>query len=337
MKPFRTAAGLLASLVGFALARLAAVETPESMQPEISPRCAVTRCAYHGWTDAVRLSNGLVEVIVVPSIGRVMQFRFAGEDAGPFWENPALAGGQAAPDSRQWANFGGDKVWPAPQAGWPEVIARAWPPPAGFDGLPMRVEITGSSVTLISAVDSALGVQTRRRIELSPGRSAMTITTTFEKTAGNPVAIGVWVITQVKDPVAVFAIPADSVDRGGAYVRLSDEAPPDLKLGPDWISLTRDPARNHKIGLRSGTLLWVDRTDMLRIDSALTAGGEYPDGGSSAEIYTNADPLAYVELELLGPLAQLKVGDKIEQVATYTLARRTGPDPEADVRRVLAQ
>jgi hypothetical protein len=337
MKPFRTAAGLLAPLVGFALARLAAAGTPESMPPEIPPQCAVTRCAYHGWTDAVRLSNGLVEVVVVPSIGRVMQFRFDGEDDGPFWENPALAGRTAAPAAGEWANYGGDKIWPSPQASWPEVIARAWPPPADFDGLPMKAETTGSSVTLISAVDSAFGVQTRRRIELSPGRPVITITTTFEKVAGHPVEIGVWVITQVKDPVAIFALPADFAGRGGAYVRLSDEAPPDLKLEPDWISLTRDPAKNHKIGLRSGMLLWVGRTAMLRIDSALTPGGKYPDGGSSAEIYTNADPLAYVELEMLGPLAQLKVGDKIEQVATYTLARRTGPDPEADVRRLLAQ
>jgi hypothetical protein len=336
MRSFRTAAGLWAPLVGFALARLAAAETPKSMPPGISPQCVVTRCAYHGWADAVRLSNGLVEAVVVPSIGRVMQFRFAGEETGPFWENPALAGSLAAPDSGQWANFGGDKVWPAPQAAWPAVIARAWPPPAGFDGQPMTVEISGVSVTLISAVDSAFGILTRRRIELSPGRPVMTITTTFEKIAGNPVEVGVWVITQVKDPAAVFAIPAEPTDRGGTCVRLSDDAPPDLKLGPNRISLTRDPAKNHKIGLRSGTLLWIGRTDMLRIDSALTPGGKYPDGGSSAEIYTNADPLAYVELEMLGPLVRLKIADKIEQVVTYALARRTGSDPEADVRRLLA-
>jgi hypothetical protein len=296
----------------------------------------ITRGAYHGWVDAVWLSNGLVEAVVVPSIGRVMQFRFDGEDDGPFWENPALAGGKASSGAREWANYGGDKIWPAPQAGWSEVIARAWPPPAGFDGLPMQAEIAGSGVVLISAVDSAFGIRVRRRIELRPGRPVMTITTTFEKIAGNPVEIGVWVITQVKGPVEVLAIPAGELDRGGACVRLSDEAPPDLKIEPGRISLTRDPARNHKIGLRSGTLLWVGRTELLRIDSAPIGGGKYPDGGSSAEIYTNADPLAYVELELLGPLAPLKVGDKIDHVTTYTLARRTEKDPDAEIARLLA-
>lgn len=306
------------------------------MQPRYSPQDPATRGAYHGWTDAIRLGNGVVEAVIVPSIGRVMQFQFAGEDDGPLWENPALAGGTASPGAREWANYGGDKIWPAPQTGWSEVIGRAWPPPAGFDGLPMKVELAGSGVTLISAVDAAFGVRTLRRIELRPDRPVMTITTTFEKIAGDPVEIGVWVITQVKDPVAVLAFPAGDPPSGGAYVRLSDEVPPDLKIEPGRISLTRDPAKNHKIGLGSGTLLWIGRTELLRIDSAPRAGGKYPDGGCSAEVYTNADPLAYVELELLGPLAPMKVGDKIEHVTTYTLARRSEKDPAAESGRLPA-
>ena len=56
---------------------------------KISVKSAVT---YHGWTDAVVLGNGTVEAIVVPSVGRLMQFRFTGAADGPFWENPKLAG-----------------------------------------------------------------------------------------------------------------------------------------------------------------------------------------------------------------------------------------------------
>ena len=50
-------------------------------------------------------------------------------------------------------------------------------------------------------------------------------------------------------------------------------------------------------------------------------GAEYPDEGSSAEVYTNSDPLKYVELEMLGPLQTLKVGDSVSQTNTYTLSR----------------
>ena len=51
-----------------------------------------TNQSHRGWRDAVILRNGVVEAVVVPSVGRVMQFRLAGRADGPFWENEKLAG-----------------------------------------------------------------------------------------------------------------------------------------------------------------------------------------------------------------------------------------------------
>src|SRR6266536_3501346 len=73
---------------------------------------------YHGWSNSILVSNGRVEAMIVPAIGRVMQFRFAGEEDGPFWENRVLDGRKPEPESKEWGNFGGDKTWPAPQADW---------------------------------------------------------------------------------------------------------------------------------------------------------------------------------------------------------------------------
>ena len=70
-----------------------------------------------------------------------MQFRFRGENDGPFWENRTWDGRLADPTDPDWSNFGGDKAWPAPQADWPELTPRSWPPPAAFDALPVRVEV----------------------------------------------------------------------------------------------------------------------------------------------------------------------------------------------------
>ena len=52
-------------------------------------------------------------------------------------------------------------------------------------------------------------------------------------------------------------------------------------------------------------------------------------------MYTNPGPDTYVELELLGPLQLLEVGQKMEATSTYTLLRRELADPEKDARRVL--
>ena len=83
-------------------------------------------------------------------------------------------------------------------------------------------------------------------------------------------------------------------------------------------------------------LLWVGRDAMCLVTSEREKGREYPDRGASAEVYTNSDPKQYVELEMLGPLSTMKVGDKITQVNTYKLVRRTLKDPDADARHVLS-
>ena len=67
---------------------------------------------HRGWTNAVVLSNGHVEAVVVPSVGRLMQFRFATAVDGPLWENPQLLG-KPMPE-KPWeaahGSFGGDKT-----------------------------------------------------------------------------------------------------------------------------------------------------------------------------------------------------------------------------------
>ena len=73
----------------------------------------------------------------------------------------------------------------------------------------------------------------------------------------------------------------------------------------------------------------------MRIDSPRETKGEFPDQGSSAEIYTNPDPLPYVELELLGPLHPMKPGNRIQRHNTYTLQRRTEADAAAEARKIL--
>ncbi len=305
----------------------------------------VQRGAYHGWTDAVCVNNGKVAAVVVPSVGRVMQFKFAGEDTGPFWENAALAGMHGDARGREWQNIGGDKSWPAPEGEWPRVAGRKWHPPVAFDSLPCSVCIDGKVVMLVSPVDRDYGIRVRRRIELAANQPVMRITTTYEKISGPRRRVGIWVISQFKDPVAVFVpVPADSPfssgqrgrERSIGYEIRGGEEPPSLAHRDGLISLTRDPKKSHKIGNDADRLVWIGKSWAAKVESARVHGVEYPDHGRSAEVYTNPNPLEYVELELLGPLRTLKPGGKISRTVTYTLAHRTKSDPAAEARRILA-
>jgi hypothetical protein len=300
------------------------------------PLSFLIRTNYHGWNHSILLSNGRVEAVIVPAIGRVMQFRFAGEADGPFWENEAMFGKAPDPESKEWGNFGGDKTWPAPQEAWPGIAGRDWPPPAAFDSMPVEAQVDGWVVTLVSPVDPHYGIRARREIKLDPGKPVMNITTTYEKVSGRPQRVSVWVITQLKHPVAVFAaLPEPSRFRGG-YTRQSAELPTDLKVQDNWLSLTRNRKAPHKVGTDAGTLVWIGRNEVVRIDSPRELFMPHPDQESSAEIYTNPDPLAYVELEMLGPLRAMKIGDKLERASTYTLLRRTEAEPDLEVQRLFA-
>ena len=45
-----------------------------------APATTVTVTNYHGWTNCLVMRNGMAEVDIVPTVGRIMQFRFSGAD-----------------------------------------------------------------------------------------------------------------------------------------------------------------------------------------------------------------------------------------------------------------
>ena len=278
----------------------------------------ITKTNYHGWPNSYVMSNGAVEAIVVPAIGRVMQFRFVGEATGPFWENRAMDGKHPIPASKEWGNFGGDKTWPAPQEDWPKVTPRAWPPPVAFDSMPVDAVVEGETLRLTSAVDPNFGIRTERVITLRDDDPVMEIKTTYHKVKGEPRKVGVWIITQLAEPDFVF-IPTRMGDK---FIRQSDELPYALNVGKSAITLKRNAAKSAKIGTDADSLWWVGPKTAVQIESP-RGEGEYPDKGSSAEVYTNPNPLTYVELEMLGPLQTMKNGEKISQSNVYRLFRRS--------------
>ena len=303
--------------------------------PGLADEVSVEKITYHGWNDCLILKNSKVEAIIVPAVGRVMQFRFAGEEDGVFWENRALDGKSPDPKSKDWGNFGGDKTWPAPQSDWAKVTDRAWPPPPAFDSMPVesstgRLKPAAKGVWLKSPIDPFYGIRTERIISLgeedssSEGASFIQIRTIYHKVEGEPRKVGIWTITQLKDPVEVLMpVTATSAFKEG-YNKQSDALPLGLTLRDGLLAMKRDRTKNTKIGNDSDKLIWVGERSVLQIESPRVANAEYPDQGSSAEVYTNADPLPYVELELLGPLTTMKTGDRIEQMMKYTLGRTRG-------------
>ena len=147
--------------IGWALGRVA--DRGGAAQAAVT----VSQGEYHGWTGAYRLSNGTVDLVFVPQIGRIMRYGYVGE-RNVLWENPALAG-KTTDLSRpvnDWQNYGGDKLWPAPQSVW------GWPPDPVSDSGPQTVKVLPNRHLLMTGPESRkYGVRFQREIALDPVRN----------------------------------------------------------------------------------------------------------------------------------------------------------------------
>lgn len=277
--------------------------------------------SYNGWRDAVRLSNGTTEAIVVPSVGRVMRYGFV-SGANALWENKTVAG-KPIPLG-EWANTGGDKVWVWPQDDWPNRMLNAWPPPAALDQAPHQVDVLGErAVRLTSSLVIGWGLRCLRTIELAASGSRLTLTSTLRKErAGADFPVAAWAVTQVPTSPRVWV----------------------YKPGKPLQAHARDPKQSTKAffdasglaSLQGNTLLTVHRRP-----APDNTGQSYAVPTDQAQVYCNADDpwfaqngmLSYTELELTSPLRTLKPGETITlvtelQLHTLELTRPLEPQIE---------
>lgn len=296
---------------------------------------SVERVSYHGWSDCYLIGNGSVEAAIVPAIGRVMQLRLTGDGEGAFWENRSLDGQLHDAVSNDWINFGGDKCWPAPQTVWTGQQGRAWPPPAAFDARPVQAVANERGVVVTSPIDPGFGIQVVRHVELDPELPIMRIGTEYRKLRGAAVRVGIWTVTQLQEPEHIAILLSAKSKFAAGYIRLLAAEPANLKVDGRMLSLGRHPRHHVKIGTDGCSMAWVGSKCVVRID-AETGPGEYPDGGCVTEIYTNPDPLKYVELETLGPLKTMNVGDRIRQTTVYTVMPRSTQDFDAEASKAFS-
>ncbi len=191
-----------AAVAAGAAVLLASVTTAADLQlatqPQPSP--AATEANYRGW-KSLALRNDFIELHIVPEIGgRVIQFQLGGKEF--FWVNPSLAGkqpppGGLAPDGG-WLNYGGDKLWPAPQ-GWDNDAQWPGPPDAVLDGQPYSVERLdhNTAIRLTSRDDPRSGIRFSRIIRIAGDSTRVSFEATMTNVDRKPRRWGIWAHTQL--------------------------------------------------------------------------------------------------------------------------------------------
>lgn len=176
-------------------------------------RCAIRDVTYNGW-QCVELTNGRIDVVVAPQLGgRIVQLRFDGceylwvnrELAGKTLAVPMIDSAENATGLEQWANYGGDKLWPAPQ-GWsgpaewpgpPDPFAKGGCTDRGAHTLEVLANDSAeAAVRLTGPNDLYAGVRFSRVIRLRPRTTSVELIATMENIADRPVRWGIWQVTQ---------------------------------------------------------------------------------------------------------------------------------------------
>jgi hypothetical protein len=160
------------------------------------------RASANKW-DSIDLKNELIEVQAVPEIGgRIIQYKLG--DYEFFWVNEALAGTKPPPSrlgpNGGWLNYGGDKIWPAPQ-GWDNDQQWPGPPDAVLDGGAYSAEVIRENgrpkaVRLTSQKDKRSGIQFSRVVKIFDDTTHVSIDTTMKNIDTRPRRWGVWTVTQ---------------------------------------------------------------------------------------------------------------------------------------------
>lgn len=313
---------------------------------------------YRGWRNAFRLSNGIVEIVVVPAIGRIMAYQFAGQpQTNVLWNNPALLGkplpyaAPYPPRATSWVNYGGDKLWPAPQSDWPQAQRQTgnWPPDPQMDYGPYAVSRIPNGLRLTSPLSDNRGIRTIRDIVLRPGSARVSLRETFQAPApvggnvsGPPILLplSLWNIAQARPDATVFVPLRQGSHFAQGYAAL------DGKLGAsNWqvsdgmLSVVIPKGDGDKAGVDApvGWIgAWYGGSVLFTEQYALGASGAYPDQNTPLQVWSQSGTESYLEMEALGPLSPIGAGQRQTRTLFWNL-RRLSPAPRSrrDAHRIL--
>ena len=313
--------------------RVTAAPFGDTALQSIDGQCDATiaRTTYQN-RPAYKLSNGAVEAVVVPSIGRVMRW---GKIGGPnlLWNNDPSKITETG-----WKNYGGDKTWLSPQIYWDTFHRRTpgWPPEEVFDGQPHQAEVLTDGKLRLTTGLAKTGIRLMRTMYFDDN-GEFVIEQTARKESGAPIKAGLWSVSQAVPGQAVFVtINPDNPYKNDVF-RFQGKTGHKAELArPTLMKITPDPTGGAtKFGFDTKIAALVSVRDGVAWRQKTPRPGiHYPDGAASfgfpVEVFVNGAPDAYYEeLEMLGPLRDFYKGTSWTHTVRWSLHDLPSTDVDA--------
>ncbi|MCX7847259.1 MAG: DUF4380 domain-containing protein [bacterium] len=287
------------------------------------PAVRDVRLTFRGWTNAYRLANDTVELIAVPQIGgRIMHYSFLGGQ-NVVREVPSLWGviEPLRPDW-QYVNYGGCKLWAAPQCAFPN----RWPPNAYWENGRCTAAMNSPlCLQLVGPRDPAALLQFTRTVTLAPSGSLVRLDHRMENLSSATLTRSIWAVNQQPRPSLLLAPRPPSPHRvWGTNLHL-------------WLHTDDVYYTEIQTNLASKLFVLTERPWCAGLHNRLLwiVWGEpptqlsYPQGEAPVEIYCEA---SYAELEILSPAFTLAPG----QAGTYTMFWSLTKTPDNSLAAALA-
>lgn len=284
------------------------------------------KIAYNGWPNCIRFSNALVDLVVTTDVGpRIIRYGYYAEEN----ELNEVEAEQGKTGGSEWRMYGGHRLWHAPESD-PRTY---WP-----DNEPVVVEEHEEFIRLVQPVERLTGIQKEIDIRFSPVDTHVRLVHRLRNTGPWDVRLAPWALT-VMAPGGTAIIPMPP--RGSHPEHLlpvnsltlwpyTDMSDPRWIWGRQYVMLRQDPLVKvpQKIGARvpSGWAAYARRGHLFIKKFAYRPDADYPDFGSTVEVFTN-DLL--LEVETLGPLQVVSPGKTVEHVEDWYLFRDV-PTPHND-------
>lgn len=290
------------------------------------------KITYQGWNNCIRLSNGLIELIITADVGpRVIRFGFLGGQNEFDEDFLGVTGGD------KWRNYGGHRLWHAP-----EHPVRTYAPDNG----PIVVEAHDGFVRFIQPTEPSTGIQKEMDIFLPSTGTRVRVVHRLRNTNLWGVELAPWALSvMAAGGTAIIPLPLRGSHDGNLLPAgtltlwpYTDLADPRWTWGTEYLLLRQDPQATTplKIGMGAhrGWIAYARNGHLFVTYVTQQPGASYPDLGSVVESFTNARML---EIETLGPLAVVLPGSEIEYVEEWALFDGVPtPTCDADVAAIAA-
>ncbi|MDA2925168.1 DUF4380 domain-containing protein [Acidobacteria bacterium AH-259-L09] len=264
----------------------------------------IEKVSYRGWSNCYRLSNERIELIVTSEVGpRIIHLGFVGGQNlfGIFDEYSGKTGGD------KWIIYGGHRLWHSP-----EDKVRTYEP----DNAPVDVQEMTNGLRLTQKVEPRTGIKKSIEVTLDPVRAEVRLVHQLVNSNLWAIRLAAWALTMMEQGgFAIVPLPAryhaDFLlpNRTITLWPYTDMRDSRYLWGKDYVLLRQSTGKEPtKIGVNDNDnwvayylepYLFVKRFQYAE-------GADYPDYGSSVEVYTNARML---ELETVGPLRLLQPGE----------------------------